>query len=171
MTASASVQQKARKPRESTQAAPKRCQHSSSSAHTSVERAPADNFALQAYLRAHAIQPKLEIGPPDDHYDREADRIADQVMRAPATQSGPGNSHKYVGCRRGNTDPRACYRHTDRTASLHLAEVQSGSSQPVFTEHRRVSTVSAYQDIETNALHSEFSDLRGVRSPPTAKST
>jgi hypothetical protein len=29
------------------------------------------------------LQPKLEIGQPDDKYEREADRVADQVMRMP----------------------------------------------------------------------------------------
>lgn len=29
------------------------------------------------------IQTKLTIGPPDDPYEQEADRVADQVMRMP----------------------------------------------------------------------------------------
>ncbi|MCP4401362.1 MAG: hypothetical protein GY801_29190 [bacterium] len=29
------------------------------------------------------IQPKLPIGQPDDKYEREADRVAEQVMRIP----------------------------------------------------------------------------------------
>ena len=32
---------------------------------------------------APVIQPKLLIGKPDDEYEREADRIADEVMRMP----------------------------------------------------------------------------------------
>lgn len=40
------------------------------------------------------VQPKLNIGQPHDEYEREADRVADQVMRVPARQvsSLPGNS-------------------------------------------------------------------------------
>jgi hypothetical protein len=30
-----------------------------------------------------AVQPKLKIGAPNDKYEQEADRVADQVMRAP----------------------------------------------------------------------------------------
>jgi hypothetical protein len=29
------------------------------------------------------VQTKLRIGEPDDEYEREADRVADQVMRMP----------------------------------------------------------------------------------------
>lgn len=32
------------------------------------------------------VQTKLTVGAPDDHYEREADRVADQVMRMPETQ-------------------------------------------------------------------------------------
>ncbi|WP_114782556.1 eCIS core domain-containing protein [Botryobacter ruber] len=34
------------------------------------------------------FQPKLKIGPVDDAYEREADAIADQVMRVPQSQTG-----------------------------------------------------------------------------------
>lgn len=33
------------------------------------------------------FQPKLKVGPTDDAYEREADRVADQVMRMPASES------------------------------------------------------------------------------------
>jgi len=47
----------------------------------------------QAKLTGQAapIQPKLRIGPADDHYERQADRVADTVMRMPAT-GAPGFS-------------------------------------------------------------------------------
>src|SRR5262245_2816477 len=38
-------------------------------------------------LRACALQPKLIIGHADNHHEREADRVAEQVMRAPALAS------------------------------------------------------------------------------------
>ena len=31
------------------------------------------------------LQPKLRIGPTNDSYEREADRVADQVMRGPVS--------------------------------------------------------------------------------------
>ena len=38
------------------------------------------------------IQPKLKIGAPNDKYEKEADQVADQVMRMPdpAVQRKPG---------------------------------------------------------------------------------
>lgn len=37
-------------------------------------------------LKPPALQPKLKIGAPDDKYEQEADRVADQVMRMSDTQ-------------------------------------------------------------------------------------
>jgi len=38
-------------------------------------------------MRSGLLQPKLTIGQADDQYEREADQVADQVMRMPAPQS------------------------------------------------------------------------------------
>lgn len=38
---------------------------------------------VQSILRANRIQPKLSVGQPNDQYEQEADRVADQVMRMP----------------------------------------------------------------------------------------
>jgi hypothetical protein len=43
----------------------------------------AGNAITARLLRSHAIQPKLTVSSPDDHYEREADRVADEVMRMP----------------------------------------------------------------------------------------
>ena len=40
------------------------------------------NSAMNRLLRG-AIQPQLTVGPADDKYEREADRVADEVMRMP----------------------------------------------------------------------------------------
>lgn len=37
-------------------------------------------------VNKNSIQPKLKIGQPNDSYEQEADRVADQVMRMPATE-------------------------------------------------------------------------------------
>ncbi len=41
------------------------------------------NQAVGQLLRSGLIQAKLNIGAPDDIYEKEADRIADAVMRMP----------------------------------------------------------------------------------------
>ena len=41
------------------------------------------NQAVQRLLKSRHIQAKLTIGAPNDKYEQEADRVADQVMHAP----------------------------------------------------------------------------------------
>lgn len=41
------------------------------------------NQAVQRLFKSGAIQAKLRIGAPNDKYEQEADRVADQVMRMP----------------------------------------------------------------------------------------
>jgi hypothetical protein len=50
------------------------------------------NQAVQRLFKTGIIQAKLKIGPPNDVYEQEADRTADQVMRMPeqAVQTKPG---------------------------------------------------------------------------------
>jgi hypothetical protein len=59
------------------------------------------NRAVQRWLASHALQPQLTVGAAGDHYEREADRVAEQVMgrlgdrtpvgasRSPAVQRQP----------------------------------------------------------------------------------
>ncbi len=39
--------------------------------------------AVRQILRGPQLQTKLTIGAPDDVYEKEADRVADEVMRMP----------------------------------------------------------------------------------------
>jgi hypothetical protein len=41
------------------------------------------NQAVQWFFASGAIQAKLKIGQPNDKYEQEADRVADQVMSMP----------------------------------------------------------------------------------------
>lgn len=43
----------------------------------------AGNSAVQKILKSGAIQASIRIGQPNDLYELEADRVADQVMRMP----------------------------------------------------------------------------------------
>jgi hypothetical protein len=45
--------------------------------------------AVRQILRGPALQTKLTIGAPDDIYEQEADRVADEVMRMPEPQIQP----------------------------------------------------------------------------------
>ena len=52
---------------------------------------------LQRLLRSSLIQAKLRIGEPNDEYEQEADRIAEQVMTMPEPRSGVGDQGSGVG--------------------------------------------------------------------------
>jgi hypothetical protein len=43
----------------------------------------AGNQAVQRLIKSRALQAKLRIGQPNDIYEQEADRVAEQVMRMP----------------------------------------------------------------------------------------
>jgi hypothetical protein len=43
----------------------------------------AGNQAVQRLFKSGVIQAKLRIGQPNDIYEQEADRVADEVMRMP----------------------------------------------------------------------------------------
>lgn len=53
------------------------------------------NRAVKSLFRSGVIQAKLGIGRPNDIYEREADRVADQVMRMPDTAIS--NRHSAIG--------------------------------------------------------------------------
>ena len=46
--------------------------------------------AVQRLINSHYIQAKLHVGPANDQYEQEADRVADTVMRMPDPQATPG---------------------------------------------------------------------------------
>lgn len=50
------------------------------------------NQAVQRLIDAHGVQPKLTVGAPNDAYEQEADRVANQVMgmTTPTTESAGG---------------------------------------------------------------------------------
>lgn len=47
------------------------------------------NQGLEALLRARLVQAKLTVSHPQDSYEQEADRVADQVMRMPLPAASP----------------------------------------------------------------------------------
>ena len=47
----------------------------------------AQRAEIRHILHGPRVQPKLTVGAPDDAYEREADRVADRVMRMPAPEA------------------------------------------------------------------------------------
>src|SRR5439155_7405151 len=51
------------------------------------------NRAVERFLTAHVVQPQLEMGAPGDVFEQEADRVADTVMRMPASARAAAKEH------------------------------------------------------------------------------
>ena len=82
-------------------------------------------------LRPVTIQPKLTISEPGDEYEREADRVADQVMRMPDRRErgtlrpgGPGVVQRKCACNGKGGDCTGCREKSEsslqRTVSNHV---------------------------------------------------
>ena len=105
---------------------------------SSPSRSPANhlqkaigNTAMTRLLRSGQIQAKLTVSHPGDVYEREADRVADQVMRMPDSQGlgaltsgGPGVIHRKCACDGAGGDCTECKEKSEstlhRTASQHV---------------------------------------------------
>lgn len=71
------------------------------------------NSAIQRALQAASIQRKLAIGQPDDSYEREADQVAQMVVRMPAPSastetSSPAVQRKCAACETGHGPCSKC---------------------------------------------------------------
>jgi hypothetical protein len=73
-----------------------------SAARTAVTRLQREvgNQGLLRLLQSGVIQAKLTIGPADDEHEREADRVADAVMRMPDPAPGGGLQRSSAGVQR-----------------------------------------------------------------------
>ena len=83
---------------------PRATKHKSSNTNSSLNlNNVAGNLAVQRALGGGIIQPKLTISQPGDPYEKEADRVADQVMRMPTGGSAPAALNSQVSSRIGAT--------------------------------------------------------------------
>ena len=94
------------------------------------------NQAVQQLLLRHAVQAKLTVGPAGDHYEQEADRVADQVMRLPPLPATPSS-----GRVQGSTDEQ------DEVQAKPLA----GSITPLVQRQAEEEEVRAKPDIQRQA--------------------
>jgi len=66
----------------------------------------AGNQAVQRLIKSRALQAKLRVGQPDDIYEQEADRVAEQVMRMPDVPLHTGGTRIQRKCSRCGNDKR-----------------------------------------------------------------
>src|SRR5262245_44996747 len=101
---------------------PENTQAKKPSGRAGTEPASADSAGINSLwqslaMRSGALQHKLTIGQADDPYEREADRVADQVMRMPAPQSeGHGLSITPVTLRQAQRKCAECQEEEEEGA-------------------------------------------------------
>ncbi|MFS8086896.1 MAG: DUF4157 domain-containing protein, partial [Acidobacteriota bacterium] len=91
------------------------------------------NAATMRLFQSSIIQSKLTISHPEDDSEREADRVADQVMRMPDGQGlgtiglgAPGMVHRKCAC---NGDGGDCSECKEKSASI-LQRTASNHAEP-----------------------------------------
>jgi outer membrane protein OmpA-like peptidoglycan-associated protein len=118
-------------------------------------------------IRSGVLQPRLTIGQADDPYEREADRVADQVMRMPAPNSdGNGLSITPVTAHQAQ---RKCAECEDEEEEGKLQRKESGGAEVSATApptvHQTLSSPGQRLDAATRAyFEPRFGrDFSGVR--------
>lgn len=92
---------------------------------------PAAGSMLGNHAVQRLIQTKLTVGPPGDSYEREADRVADQVMQAPASapvQRAGAEEEELQAKPLANTISRRLQRAEQESAGAEEEELQTKST-------------------------------------------
>jgi hypothetical protein len=88
------------------------------------------NQAIQRLIRANIIQAKLEVSEPGDVYEREADDLAETVMRMPEpAEAGPAHQGNTQIHRAGSAPGQAPEMSGDVESGI-LAQTQGGQPLP-----------------------------------------
>jgi hypothetical protein len=109
------------------------------------------NRRMGQWLAAHRIQTKLVLGPADDHYEREADQVADRVLRKPATEE---STALRISSLRGAPVQRLC-------SECEEEKLQRKSEGSSLTPHSSSSSTAAPKDIDP-ALEGDIDSLRAT---------
>lgn len=105
------------------------------------------------------LQAKLAVGKPNDPYEREADSVADRVMRMPAPARSPSSAS-------GEARARSELPHASLPAavrSLHGGGRPLSSSERAFFEPRVGADFGAVR-LHTDAAATRIADLLGARA-------
>lgn len=107
------------------------------------------NRAMNALVRSPPIQPKLAVSHPEDESEREADRVADQVMRMPEPRSRLALSHVTP------TIQRACHECEDKL-----------QRQPICFGAGRLPTLELVQSTSPIQIQRDPIEMEGTELHP-----
>jgi uncharacterized protein DUF4157 len=142
------------------------------------------NRTMNSLLRSPIIQPKLTVSHPDDPYEREADRVADQVMRmsepsglAPIGIGPSGAAQRKCACDGAGGDCAECKERDvstlQRTASNHVEpkhvpsivhEVLRSPGQSLDTSTRAFMEPRFNQDFSGVRVHTDNRAAQSARA-------
>ena len=132
-------------------------------------RAVAGNQALQ-----HRIQTRLHVSTPGDPYEREADEVAERVMRAPADAGPPRISPLAPGVQRACADcaeeeavpvqpKRADGEQSGPSAVPHRLATATRAGQPMRRELRNFFEPRFGRDLDHIRIHTDTAARRAAR--------
>jgi len=119
---------------------------------------PAGNLATQRLLRSDARESRLRISAPGDSDERQADRIAEQIMDSPATEQ-PQRQHERLQTKRTESGG---FEATDALPAVHGA--LSGPGQPLDRDLREFFGPRLGSDLEGVRVYT------GVQADAAARS-
>lgn len=121
------------------------------------------NRMIHRLLRSSGIQTKLTVGPPDDAYEREADRVAAEVMRMPDPRAAMPVQRAPVAVRRlcpecdkeEQIRPKCqtCQEGGEAPSQVH--EVLSTSGVPLDSVHRAYMEPRLGHDFSNVRIHAD----------------
>lgn len=134
------------------------------------------NRALYRLLQPLAIQPKLAVSHPDDQYEREADRVADDVMRMPETQAGGGVQRTPLSIQRvcstceqevqRQTEAGGTGREEDDERKIHVSRCPLHVSCMCADCSRQYAEIRERKTTETSGEESEVQAKEGAARGP-----
>jgi outer membrane protein OmpA-like peptidoglycan-associated protein len=135
------------------------------------------NRAMGALLRSRVIQPKLEVSEPGDEFEREADRVADEVMRMPEPQSATTPLHAASSI--GYSPSQETHHHPSVTlarAPVHISRMCAGCEadheerEPESESQTEQKEEEKEEDDEKKFVQAEFAAPEPPEAPKNLES-
>lgn len=145
--------------RESLVSAPPLTQPEISQCPSSPMRCP---FGGACHVCPAKLQPKLKVGQPDDEYEREADRMAETVMRMSESKDNDEEECKSPGC--AKTLQRQAMGKAANIAPSSVQEVLNSPGQPLDSGTRAFMEPRFGHDFSQVRVHSDVKAAESAQS-------
>jgi hypothetical protein len=138
-------------------------------------QAAAGNLAVQRLFNDGSIQAKLSVSPRDDPHEKQADQVADQVMRMPEPQlsrvcDSDGSRARFQTDHLGQGRDRLQAKHAGATGLRVIAapgavhQALNTSGQPLGSDTRRFFEPRLGVDLDNVRIHTDRDAANAARS-------